>query len=867
MTTNQHNNMYFLFILTLVSSECSQKLFFTECTDLDTRKAIISSEGDCENPGLKVYENLECDFSCGPGYFLNFLNGEQTCSECPIGTYSLGSSQVFGIGGTPWAEALPTLINQCWTSITTDQLDYNCNKWLIQDNYLVSGKSLVNSTFISSLKFEINLVKPGKLSIIYRKQVETQSDLLEFSVKINKVSRLNDENAAGKIWNSFEQELEVGRYQIEIDCLKDPGEKDENVLAIHSIVVEGALFNSECLKCHSSVPLLSGDSCMVCDYNQYYFEGSCQDCPANTYSHRGSTNSSDCLPRFLCSMKDFVQLYSPCVNSARKMYFEWKNPVFCDYLNYQLPPSIDNLPCEPCPSGYIEHQNGEIKECKPCAEGEYVPDSNSTKSSCLKCPSGSLSLKSISFSNWTEIPYPFTTYTKEANGRFSKLYDGWLPMSEYLSTGQISQNGLHFYLEATINIKSSEGHFSFTYQIMNKQSGSFELYINRKLFKYLTSIEETTEKISLPVGESILELVYIKVEDAIEEVRIKQISIVGSEIGGASECTQCPVGYINTGNSTICLPCPVGYSSNPNNTLCIECLDGSTSPFPGNECFDCPSGSTNNINHSLCVATSYINFTRSSYFLYALANMSLVSEQENVCSSLSSQLYCYDTFYGPIDSKEGEYYLSIINPSLLELPGIPYLGSPSVGYSFAVFKTKSSIGTDDKDVCNKEERIVNLGKEYANVQESLVGYTIDYANGDLCGDGNRYSSRVHIICDKSEEYGWPAVNYTNNCSVSFIWKSKYGCKLCSDSEMKKVTGECKNGQQEVSVIEGENCISVKQYEKTTQACLDEEFKSELFIIYFIIGFCGLLTIPLIIFHIKSKKLEVPLVDLVKPKTK
>lgn len=856
--------MFLLFLLATVYGHCLQKLYFSECSELGDRKAILTSDGDCDSSPLTIFENLECEFSCGPGYYLNFLNGQQVCSECPVGTYSLGGTQVFGVGGIPWNESLPKLINHCWTAKFTDQLDYNCEKWQIIENSLVSGKSFINSTFVSSLKFEINLVNPGKLLIIYRKELESESDLLEFSVKINKVKKLNDKSAAGKIWNHFEEELVDGTYQVEVDFMKTPGDKPQSKVIIHSIAVEGAFYDSECLKCHSSVPFSSGNSCMVCDYNQYFDQGGCKDCPEGTYSHRGSSNSSECLQRFECSMKDFVQLFTVCEKSMMKMYYEWKTPIFCNNSNYQLPPSIDNLPCEPCPSGYIESQNNEITECRPCPDGEFLDTSNSAKS-CQKCPSGTISLKSISYTNWTAIPDLFTTYCKEASGNFCKLLDGWIPMSDYLSTGQITLKGVHLYLQTSVSIKSFEGILNFTYKIINKGSGSFELYIDKRLYKILNSEEKKDELITLPNGEHLIELAYVKLDADAEEVRIYQLSIIGSGIGGASQCIQCPVGYASQQGSAICSACPIGHTSDSGNNNCEECVEGTVNLYKGNKCSSCPIGSTNNLDHSLCVALPYLNFTDSSYFLYALSNMSLNSSQENVCSSLSSQLYCYETFYGPIDSDEGEFYLSIINPSLLELPGIPYLETQSIGYNFGVIKQQTVLGTDNKDKCKQEEKIINFGRKLKEVTDYGNHFSIEYSDGDLCENGERFRTEVGVYCDKTDGYGWPAIYSLDNCTVRIIWESKYGCRICKENDMKTVTGECLNGQQDVSVIEGEDCISVVKYEKTTQACMDGEYKNELFIVYFIIGFCGILTILYIIYFIKLKKIEVPLIELEKPK--
>jgi hypothetical protein len=68
----------------------------------------------------------------------------------------------------------------------------------------------------------------------------------------------------------------------------------------------------------------------------------------------------------------------------------------------------------------------------------------------------------------------------------------------------------------------------------------------------------------------------------------------------------------------------------------------------------------------------------------------------------------------------------------------------------------------------------NLGSRIVSVGDmSSAGYTVQYDNGDLCGNDNttRYSSEIKYICNEmSDELGWPdfvGVTGSNKCHYKF----------------------------------------------------------------------------------------------------
>lgn len=855
--------MFIFLIFAQVLSECSESYFFTECSKLGTRKAVISRQGQCSLPSIQVLDNLDCDLSCEAGYYLEVLNSEQVCSPCPIGKYSLGGSQIFGVGGLPWFKSIEKFVNQCWTSQSTDRINYNCDNWAVYQDNLVSGSSYINFTYISFLKFEIRLVKTGNFSITYRKEMASQKDLFEFSVKINKVKKFSDKVVKGKIWNTFTMKLEPGLYQVEIDLMKDPGKSDESKVFIHSIVVEGVRFaDSSCLDCHSFMPVNEGNTCKVCDYNQYFNGEVCEDCPDDSYSHRGSVGIASCIPRYPCSMKDLVQLYSNCINSARSMYFEYKSPVFCSYQNYTIPPSIDNLPCEPCSAGYKSVNKASITSCEPCPDGERSQESDG-ESFCLKCPAGTISYKSLQISSWTSVPSPFLSYCKEANGKFCSLSDGWIAESSFLSSGHNLVKGMHLYLDLPLTVLSSQGSVSFSYQFFNRSSGSFELHVDGKLHKSLKSATVSNETLALPSGVHFVQLVYISFE-GYEEVRIFSVGVQGSRLGGAEECISCESGFVSSEGSGECSPCPAGFTSDVQHSECVQCAEGFYSLSEGQSCVACPSGTVSNSNHTGCVVDSVLTLASSSYFIYALANMNSTSEVENVCSSLSSRLYCYQTFYGPVNSQSGDYYLSILNPSALTLPSFSHSAPGRPGYCFGFFTQKNGVSADERESCSQVTRVKNFGQEVKAVSETREGLLVEYENGDLCENGLRYNSSVNIICDKAEEYGWPSVSSYDECSVSFTWKTKYGCRVCQENELKNVTGLCKDGYREITQLEGSDCILIQKKEKIYEKCLSGVFKSEVFVVFTVVGACGLFSVLFGILALKMRNTRTPLVMLEKP---
>jgi hypothetical protein len=712
------------------------------------------------------------------------------------------------------------------------------------------------------LKFEVNTVKPGNFSITYRKDQTDESQLLEFSLKVNKVKKLTDKEAKGKIWNTFSFPLNPGLHQVEIDLMKDPGNLPESRVFIHSIIIEGVHFaDTECVECHSFMSSTQGNTCKVCDFNEYFDGEVCEKCPEERYSHRGSVGIDSCILRYPCTMKDFVQLYSPCTVEGRSMYFEWKIPKFCNYLKYPVPPSMPNQPCESCPAGYKTVSQNSVIYCEPCPDGEF--SSTVGDSFCVKCPAGWIALKTLTFSKWVSIPEPLVTYCKEATGKYCTLSDGWLAENIALSSGQRLSKGLHLYLDLDVEVLASQGFFKFSYQFLNKTSGSFEVYINGKLIKTLNEKNPTEETISLPQGHQLIQLIYISSEGP-EEVRISYIKIQGSHLGGASECVQCPKSFTSAEGSAKCTPCPAGFTSNGQGDLCISCGAGFYTSGIGKDCIKCPEGSISNENFTACIADTLLSLGGSNYFISGLANMNSSSEIENVCSSLSSKLYCYSTFYGPVTSKLGDFYLSVLNPSVLTLPSVIRSSSESPGYCFEYLTEKAGVSPDERETCSQETKIVNYGKELRNIRESNEGFIVEYHNGDFCPAGGRYSSKIHIICDKSEEVGWPSIENRENCSVTFNWKTKFGCKICSDKDLKNVTGTCKEGLREITQIEGDHCILITKKEKISEKCQSGAFKTEVFVVLAVLGSCGIFVVLFGILTWKVKKTQVPLVNIEKP---
>ncbi|CAG7786969.1 unnamed protein product [Allacma fusca] len=105
----------------------------------------------------------------------------------------------------------------------------------------------------------------------------------------------------------------------------------------------------------------------------------------------------------------------------------------------------------------------------------------------------------------------------------------------------------------------------------------------------------------------------------------------------------------------------------------------------------------------------------------------------------------------------------------------------------------------------------------------------------------------------------------DGCNFHFIWETQYGCHLCTESELKVVRGECKDGMQEIHYLPSEFSQCLLKYNAswpTAQECKNHlPFAVEI-AVQVAVGLTVLLSVMLICFWRRHRKLEYKYMKLV-----
>jgi hypothetical protein len=800
------------------SADCNTTKYYTECSNEGLRDVIVASTGDCDS--YNIYRSMDCKFECPPGTILDIVNGVQTCTKCPSGTFNNGPGAIYGGNGLDWSQSLKKMINQCWVTFDyLNFLNYQCKGWKVQQDLLVSGDTSLKTAFSSGLLFSVNLVKPGSISIMYRKETSIMSGVTigSFSINLNEIQVYIDDVLEDSTWKIVYIPLTQGMQEVYIEYKTINSRTNSNLHGYISwIEVNGTSYSSlECYPCLRGANDPGSTSCDVCGYNEYWNIGKCDSCPPDKYSLQGSVGINSCRARLPCTRSDYMKSYSECINDSRNLSYVWKDPLICDYLNYTLPEDQFLIDCEACGAGYYIESTNNITRCLPCPDGQY----RSNETSCQNCTAGTYALKTYTFSNWEGLPEGFSTYCKTYNGNFCSNSSGWVPNIDYIFSNSLPEPNAEIFLEKTVNITANTGILTLTCEFINYNNGILNIYIDRAWVGEINWPGKVDIMIDLKHGIHLIQLVYTFNTTSDEEIKIFQIYIEGCSEGAATKCLKCPDGYISADGQDACVPCSPGYSSDSSHSVCKLC-PSYTYSSQGSECIKCPTGTVNNHNKTNCIGLEYVYFKERSFYIQNITGHGQLEEKYTggVCTMAASKIFCHQTFYGPLPGNDKEFYISILNPSLLHLPSVSYFFEPTKAYAYGILKKqdiiqiKSDLNQGDaagfkKNVCENTETIVNLGTVVSDVALRDNGFTITYAKGDLCDHyGNTYKTTIDFICDKNSAIGWPSYKSNDECNFNFVWKSKYGCGICIYNDLPTITGECENGLRQYYKIENEDCI-------------------------------------------------------------
>jgi hypothetical protein len=325
--------------------------------------------------------------------------------------------------------------------------------------------------------------------------------------------------------------------------------------------------------------------------------------------------------------------------------------------------------------------------------------------------------------------------------------------------------------------------------------------------------------------------------------KLYSIQIRGTSKGGAVECVSCADGFISSETSESCESCPAGKTSNSDNTECMSCPDDTISDKPGQKCVACPPDTYANSLRLACIGHPILYFSGGSRFVGNITGATKGREgySEGLCSRENMEMFCHDTFYGPLPGNNNYFYVSVMNPASFSLPSYASFDDRHFGYAFAVLDKKLMYWTNsqpsDNCVENSDKVIVNLGSKIDVVVENDSGFVVKYAEGSRCSTSH-YSSEVQFICDKDAGEGWPVYQGMVGCYFVFRWKTKYACKLCDSSDYTEIRGKCEDGERTVQLVESTECVSLDNDLRWEESCsVTKEFmKSWPFIVGCVLTF-------------------------------
>lgn len=506
----------------------------------------------------------------------------------------------------------------------------------------------------------------------------------------------------------------------------------------------------------------------------------------------------------------------------RNKVYKFNEPIICNSQYYELPDNLTDLFCEECQPGFSHKPISEgsaITTCQACESGHYLDENNA----CQECRPGSIPNKILKINRWEKIPDEFSTKCESLSGGDCSTNTGWVAKETYLTTNPNLDPLAGVFLSKLVTILQTKGGVEFSYELMPNTDGIFNFYLNG-IIKF--SVEEAGRYetiVELSTGINQLEWVFVGRSHG--EARLYEISITGSNEGGASSCTQCSKGSISLSDHSRCVECTPGYTSNFTNSECIKCEDNTYNYFFGSECLKCPENTYSNQDRTACLGSDYMILTNNTYYLRNLTGNSGVEQAYNggLCSRDNLKMYCHQTFYGPIPANSSQYYISILNPSIITLPDFQYLYESSLGYAFALETLDDpKLKNKTNNICFKENTaIVNAGRKVLSPIEHQNGFSLVYTDGDVCNDsGDRYRTMINFECNKREGGGWPILKFTNKCSTEFIWKSRWGCRVCREEELVVVKTICMNGKRSIEKMEGKDCIlpSDFQIESSHEDC-------------------------------------------------
>ncbi|OMJ78499.1 hypothetical protein SteCoe_21652 [Stentor coeruleus] len=781
-------------LLWYISAACEYSVDFSECHEA-TIAALITPK-DCNEKKPWVIQNLPCDHQCPAGEHLdiNITTSTLTCKPCQENTYNIGG----GITINSWNLHRHDFSSFCYVLEGKSwKRGANCTSWhASSDEILISGTTDINNWYATDLYLFPYLVKPGKLKLIYRREV---SGLGDFFIYVDNFLQYIDMKNPSYDWFTVDIPLECGRHDIQISFINYVTEKISEI-AIKEIQIRGTEYaDYKCLPCGKGKSTKGADQCLHCEMGSYLDKNECKKCPYGTTSLPGSGNILDCYKLKNCTELDYHYYFSECKDEKKTKIYEWNYPLMCDNNGINLP-DMHDIDCGGCPLGEFYNET----HCEYCKTGSYIVDSNPGKE-CLECSAGKYSPKILAFNDWSEIPDQFRTWCMSAENTICSF--GWESRGTFIVTSPLYEPGSSIYLETTVEFVEEGSYFSYTFS--KSSEANFIVYADGQVKDSFQNEALGSSQHSLSPGNHTLKWLCKHSSILSEHCSLSGIFFHGTRHGGSAACVSCKDGLISKGNQQMCTPCPAGFTSNSNHTLCIPCPSGMFSKG-SSKCSQCPPFTIPDKNSEFCTLPDLLTINNKTFQTQKLRGK--IGNASDYCKEDRMLKYCYGTFFGPSLHKENLFYVSFANPSEIKMPNYAKVSNMNA-YAFGIFPKSSLTLTEIEyleleDICSEAHNkiLVNLGSELSLVNTTNLGFVLEYSNGDHCDKYKKFTTRIEFLCDKYDKEGWPFFSHENGCEISFIWPTIHACKFCSDNDLVVHKGECKDGKREVHYYESENCV-------------------------------------------------------------
>ena len=669
------------------------------------------------------------------------------CESCPPGSFSLGG----GVRVENWT-SFPLIPERELSFQTSDTLG-----WTVDDALLVSGAIGDNESTQMTLK--TFFVTDGEISFEYLVSTERRFDVFEFAVDGTITLTTSGISAT---YERYSEKVPRGHHTFSWTYRKDVANAEGlDRVSIRAMEVKGVRYaDSQCIQCAPGSESKEGASvCTECKKN-FYSEGNgsaCKPCADSEYSAPGS---SVCTKKPDCTEGDMEAVYGDCEKRdgalSRTKTYRWKQSAVCIPGSAVLP-SDESVPCAPC--GYGTYMDQESAKCVRCPDGSALIGTE-----CVLCAAGTSASPRMNITEFTSIGmYPFLSTSCVGNCDGA----GWDVVDGKLTSGMAHSGKYTSTLTAAFELGS-----------LGKFSAKFEL--KQDTLRFVIDDLAATEfkwssnfSVPLPAGKHTVTIVYENRNGNRANITELLIYGVAAPTGTSESCDPCADGFYSPAGSNFCSPCPAGTHASADGSECTPCPVGQFSARDGAaECLECDRGTTSAVGAKSCE--------------YTCGPKAIGGRVYDI-----SPLQTAGSMAGPVyDEQHMAYYVGICDVNTSNETCFDSSNTPISGFACQITNRcvdERCEGVSLGDVIG----FYPLSGSYSSDQ----GLVVRYSNGTPCADGKKRSMNVTILCDPSAGKGEPLppptrMIETESCGYNVVWKSIYGCPVCSEEDIEYTYTPC-----------------------------------------------------------------------------